>query len=119
MNSGYEKKLSVADRLADQWAAVKMPVFAFLIGAVVGPLFSNYMGWQVTHSRAERESHESAVNQQAMICAFNARSENDKAATLGWSERRALADKYAVMPGRDAADSGVASACSDLLAKPV
>lgn len=118
MNSALEKKTTWQDRLGDQWSAVRPTLIAFVVGAIVAPIFSNYMGWQVTRSKAERMSFDSGVHQQALICAVNARAEVADPAALGWSERRNLADKHAVMPGRSAAETGVASACSDILAKP-
>ncbi len=118
MTSGFEKTTTWQDRLSEQWTQLRPVLFAFALGAIISPLFSNYMGWQVTRSAAERQSSETGIRQQAMICAVNARVENADAANLGWTERRALADKHAVMPGRPAAENGVASACSDMLAQP-
>lgn len=116
--TSIESKTTWGDRLAARWNSVKPIAFALAIGLVAGPLISNYVGWQVTRGSAERQSQASAIEQQALICAAQARLEVADTAALDWSARSNLAEKHAVMPGRTAADSGVASACGSILAKP-
>jgi len=106
------------DRIADGWDRVKLPALMLAVGLIAGPLLSNSMGWQVTRSAAERQSANSAIHQQAMICAYNAGGDIPDATKLDWSARRALSEKYAVMPGRDMAEPGVASACAQMLTAP-
>lgn len=117
MNTMLERKDSWRDRLSDQWNTLKPLALVLALGLVAGPLVSNYMGWQVTSGFAERQRLASAVEQQAMICAALARGETPDAATLEWGARRTLAEKYAVMPGRQEADSGVIMACSEQLSR--
>lgn len=118
MTIAIERKPSWQERMASQWDSIKLPMMLFAAGLIAGPLLTNYMGWQVTRSAAERQSSVSAIEQQAMICAHNARSDTPDTAGLSWSARRDLSEKFAVMPGRDAANAGVASACAQLLTAP-
>jgi len=117
MNTTLERKDSWRDRLSDQWNALKPLALVLALGLVAGPLISNYMGWQVTSGFAERQRLASAVEQQAKICAAFARDENPNVAALEWGARRALAEKHAIMPGRQEADSGVIMACSEYLTR--
>lgn len=117
MTTTLERKQSWRDRMGDQWETLKPFALVLALGLVAGPLISNYMGWQVTAGSAERQNRAVAVQQQAMICDAMARGDTPEAATLDWAARRRLAEKYAVMPGRDEAEAGVTTACSDLLAR--
>lgn len=118
MPTTLERTPTFQDRVSDGWDRVKLPTLMLVIGLIAGPLLSNSMGWQVTRSAAERQSADSAIHQQAMICAYNAEGDIPDAAKLDWSTRRTLSEKYAVMPGRDMAEPGVASACALLLTAP-
>jgi hypothetical protein len=115
MTSALERKTSWQDRLSSQWETIKLPAMMLAVGLVAGPLFSSYMGWQVTRGTAEKQSMASGIDQQALICAFNARATVADSVALSWSDRRDLADKFAVMPGRTVASDGVASACAQKL----
>lgn len=106
------------DRLMDRWDGIKPAALALAIGLVAGPLVSNFAGWQVTRSSADRQIHLAAVEQQAMICAVLARAQTADIAGMDWSARRDLAEKFAVMPGRSIAAPDVASACGTILAGP-
>lgn len=117
MTTTYPPRTTWQDRLGDRWKAVRLPAMALTIGLIAGPLISNAMGWQVTRSTAERQSHTSAVHQQALVCAAMARVDTPETADLSWSARRELGDKFSVMPGRTLAEPDVASACTDLLGK--
>ena len=103
MPTTLERTPSFQDRISDGWDRVKLPVLMLAMGLIAGPLLSNAMGWQVTRSTAARQSADSAIHQQAMICAYNAGGDIPDATTLDWASRRALSEKYAVMPGRDSA----------------
>lgn len=113
------KTMSWQDRALGHWTGAKPVVIGLAIGLIAGPLVSNYMGWQVTRSNAETRIAASGVQQQAMVCAALARAENPDAAKLGWASRGELAEKFAVMPGREKAASGVANACSQLLTEAI
>lgn len=117
MTTTYPSKTTWQDRLGDRWEAIKLPAIALAIGLIAGPLISNFMGWQVSRGTADRQSHTSAVHQQALVCAAMARAGMPDTASLDWSARRELGEKFAVMPGRTVAEPDVASACADILAK--
>lgn len=111
------KTLSWQDRAVRHWNNIRPVALALGLGLIAGPLISNYMGWQMTRGNAERQINASGVQQQAMVCAALARNANPDAASLGWAPRNELAEKFAVMPGRDSAAMGVANACSQMLAE--
>ncbi len=110
-------KTSWQDRLSDQWSAIKPLAIALGIGLVAGPLISGFMGWQVMRGTSEARVHASAVDQQAQICAVLARRDTPDPAALNWSARRELAEKFAIMPGREAGEPNVANACAQILAR--
>ena len=103
--------------LGDRWESIKPLAIALVIGLVAGPIISNLAGFQMLRSTAAEQNRMSGVAVQAEICAAQARAATPDTAALAWNLRRDLADRWAVMPGSTEADSGVASACSDLLAK--
>jgi hypothetical protein len=99
-----------------KWRAYKPFILPFLIGFVLGPFFSAYMGWQVTSSSARAQLHAGIVNTQASYCEARARLDNKEPSKLDWTARTDLAKKWATLPGADTADSEVARACADKLA---
>ena len=117
MSSSIDGKSTWQHRLGERWTSLKPIAIALAIGLVAGPLISNSMGWQITQGRADRQSHASAVEQQAIICAAQARIATPDTASLNWSLRRELAEKFAVMPGRQMAESDVINACAQILAR--
>jgi hypothetical protein len=56
------------------------------------------------------------VEQQALFCATNARTEVPDPSKLDYAARNALAKKWAVMPGATTAEFDVTSACAKKLA---
>ena len=108
--------MSIMHTVSTKWETAKPMVFALAIGLVVGPLFSNYMGWQVTGSSARTQIQAGITEAQALVCAALARTENADPGKLDWSARNDLAKKWAVMPGATTADSSVIGACSGKLA---
>ncbi len=99
-----------------RWQTGKPLFFAFAIGLFVGPLASNYIGWQVTSRTASAEIHAGIVEQQALFCEARARADVAAPDKLGWEARYELAKKWATMPGATEPLSDVASACSSKLA---
>ena len=99
-----------------KWQAAKPIVFALAIGLVAGPLFSNYMGWQVTHASAQTQMRENVTEQLAMICAARAKADVADTGALDWSARNTLAKKWVVTAGAPLADLDVADACARRLA---
>jgi hypothetical protein len=98
------------------WETRKPLIFAFAIGLVVGPLASNYIGWQVTSRTANAEIQAGIVEQQALFCESRARADVTAPDKLSWEARYELAKKWAVMPGATEPPTGVASACASKLA---
>jgi hypothetical protein len=101
---------------ASRWKTAKPMVAGLVIGLLVGPLLTNYLGWQVTDGSARAQVHSAVVEAKASVCNARARGEVAEPAKLEWSARNALAQKWAVMPGGTTADTGVANACSGKLA---
>ena len=99
-----------------KWRAAKPIVFALAIGLVAGPLFSNYMGWQVTHGAAQTQMRDNVTEQLAMICAARAKADVADTNALDWSARNELAKKWVVTAGAPLADLDVADACARRLA---
>ena len=98
------------------WETRKPVIFAFAVGLLVGPLASNYIGWQVTSRTANAEIQAGIVEQQALFCEARARADVTAPDKLGWEARYELAKKWAVMPGATEPPTGVASACASKLA---
>ena len=95
-----------------RWQAAKPIVFALAIGLAVGPLISNYMGWQVSRATARAQVRENVTEQLAMICAARAKADVAGAGALDWSARSELAKKWAVEAGAPLADLDVTDACT-------
>lgn len=101
--------------LADRWQAIKPRAIALAIGLVMGPFITNFLGWQVTSGSAQRQLTQSVTEQQALFCESRARADVKEPGKLDYTARRNLAEKWAVMPGKTSAESGVVSACADKL----
>ncbi|HJQ56131.1 MAG TPA: hypothetical protein VJ890_04455 [Vineibacter sp.] len=97
------------------WETIKPRAIALAIGLVMGPFISNFLGWQVTSSSAQRQLSQSVTEQQALFCEARARADVKEPSKLDYTARRNLAEKWAVMPGKTSAESGVVSACADKL----
>lgn len=98
-----------------KWAQYKPQLIALAIGLVLGPFISNYMGWQVTSSRAAAQVQAGIVDVQAGWCETAARAAVPEPGKLDWSSRIKLAEKWSVLPGMTEANSAVASACETKL----
>jgi hypothetical protein len=104
------------ETVKSKWDTTKPLVFAFAVGLLVGPLASNYIGWQVTSRTAQAEVLAGVLEQQALFCEARARADVTAPAKLGWEARYELAKKWAIMPGATEPPTGVASACAGKLA---
>ena len=103
--------MTTMENLQAKWAAHKGQIYALAIGLVVGPFVSNYMGWQVTASKAQSQVIAGILDTQAEWCETRARAAVAEPGKLDWSARLDLAKKWSIMPGETEADSDVASAC--------
>ena len=101
---------------APQWKAAGHVTIALVVGLVAGPLITSYAGWQVTSGTANARLQAGVVEQQALFCDARARADGRDPRALGWTARRELAQKWAVMPGASSADPAVVRACTDKLA---
>jgi hypothetical protein len=111
-----------------KYPSLKPGIWGAVIGAVaISVIGFSYFGWTLG-STAERMAKERAqtavVSALAPICVDNFRHQADSATRLvefkkvssSW-DRRAIIEKggWATMPGNDAADSAVVSACAEQL----
>lgn len=101
--------------MMNRWELVKPRAIALAVGLVLGPFISNYLGWQVTSGKAQTQLNQAVVEQQALFCEARARADVKEPGKLDYTGRRNLAEKWAVMPGKTAAESTVVSACADKL----
>jgi len=108
--------MSITSTIAQKWMAAKPVVIGLAIGLLIGPFFSNFMGWQVTSGSAQAQARAGVIEQAALFCEQRARLENKDAGTLAWGARNELAKKWAVVPGSTVSDSDIVSACARKLA---
>lgn len=101
---------------ASAWASAKPKVMYLAIGLIAGPIVTNIAGWQVLSGTARDQARAGVVEQRAMFCAANARTEVPDASKLDYNARNTLAKKWAVMPGATEAESDVTNACARMLA---
>lgn len=99
-----------------RWRRVRPFLFPLILGMIIGPFFSSYMGWQVRASSANADLRAGILATQASYCAASARLENKDASKLDWTQRTDLAKKWAPLPGTDVVENDVARACADKLA---
>jgi hypothetical protein len=102
--------------IVQEW---KPRVIFLVIGLVLGPIISNWLGWQVTSDTMNTAVKDAVVGYRAGLCEERARSDPQAttAALEQYSARRKLAEKWALMPGEVKADLNVVSACSSRLAR--
>lgn len=98
------------------WQTAKPLALAFAAGLIIGPLASNYAGWQVTSHRAQADLRAGIVEQQALVCAAQARTDVTAPEKLSWEARYELAKKWSIMPGASEAETGVLGSCASKLA---
>lgn len=104
--------MTVLNRVAEKWVAVKPIAIALAIGLIVGPFVSNYLGWQVTSRTARTQLSGGLVDQLASICEDRARADVKDPSKLDWDAKRALATKWVIMPGTAAVSSDVTNECA-------
>ncbi len=94
-----------------------------LLGLILGPLISEWLGLQVTVAELTGTTssavEEAIVGYRARLCVDRARSDPEatSAALADEEFRRKLAQKWSVSPG-EVLDLGVINECSARLAKP-
>ena len=106
--------MSRASEIIQEWR----PRIVFLvIGLVLGPFISNWLGWQVTTGTMDSAVQNAVVAYQAELCAKRAQADPEVTPDVleNWTSRRELAEKWAVLPGEEKADSDVVSECASRL----
>ena len=98
-----------------KWENAKLAALALMVGLVVGPYISNFLGWQVASSAVLARERAGIVAELASICDAQARTEVRDPSKLDRTARGDLAKKWAVMPGGSAADPDVTAACAGKL----
>ena len=106
--------MSRASEIISEW---KPRILFLVIGLVLGPFISGWLGWQVTAGTMTSAVQVAVVDYRAELCAKRAQADPEATpAVLGdWSKRRELAKKWAVLPGEEKADSSVENGCSSRL----
>jgi hypothetical protein len=109
-------KTSRISEIVQEW---KPRVLFLAIGLVLGPFISGWFGWQVTAGTKETAVTDAVVSYRAGLCADRARSDSETTAEMlgDYSGRRKLAEKWAILPGEEKADSAVVRQCNSQLAK--
>ncbi len=97
----------------------KPRILFLVIGLVLGPFITSWLGWQVTAGTMEGAVGEAVVSYRAGLCAERARSDPEATsdALNDFSKRREFAEKWAVLPGEEETDSDVVRECNSRLAK--
>lgn len=111
-----ENALGSRNTIVAKWRDYKPQVVALAIGIALGPLLTNYLGWQLTRGASDARLRAGIVEQQAGFCEAKARDDVKEPGKLDWTARTELAKKWALMPGRTDTDADVVSACSSKLA---
>jgi hypothetical protein len=104
--------MSVVESTRLTWQRYKPMAIALVVGLVIGPFISNGLGWQVTSSAARTQTHDGVVEQQALACERQARSDAAEPAKMDWTAQRELAKKAAAKSGAGAENWDVINACT-------
>lgn len=102
--------------LAGLWARWKRPLFWFIVGLIVGPIISGYMGWQVRSATVQQKVQDTAVEEEAQMCEMLARQDTAKPSELDYLKRHKLAEKFADFPWDTSQKDLVVTRCEDRLA---
>ncbi len=91
-----------------------MRIFFLVIGLILGPFISSWLGWQVTAGTMEEAAEDAVVAYRAGLCVERAQSDPEATPDLlkDYSARRKFAEKWAVLPGEEKADRDVVSECN-------
>lgn len=94
-------------------------IFFLVIGLILGPFISSWLGWQVTTGTMEKATKDAVVTYRAGLCVERAQSDPEVTPDVlkDYSVRRKIAEKWAVLPGEEKADVFVTNECSSRLSK--
>ena len=106
--------MSRAGEIIQEW---RPRIFFLVIGLVLGPFISSWLGWQVTTGTMEEAAKDAVVAYRAGLCVERAQSDPEVTPDVlkDYSARRELAEKWAFLPGEEKADFAVISECSSRL----
>lgn len=106
--------MSRAGEIFDEW---KPRILFLVIGLVVGPFASGWLGWQVTAGTMESAVQDAVIDYRAELCAKRAQADPEATPAVleNYSDRRKLAEKWAVLPGEEETDRGVVNECNSRL----
>ncbi len=109
-------KKSRRAEIIQQW---KPRIIFLVIGLVLGPFISSWLGWHVTTGTMNTAVEDALVAYRAGLCVEWARSDPEATSDLlaDFGSRRKIAEKWAVMPGEEKADPDVTRECTSRLAK--
>lgn len=113
--------MTFLESMKSKWTSGKPRIIALAVGLALGPLLTNFFGYQVTTGTAQAQLRAGIVEQQALYCEARARTDVAEPGKLGWSERSDLAKKWATMPVPGAKPAAavypeVETACANKLA---
>ena len=105
-----------AGEIIQEW---RPRIFFLVIGLILGPLISSWLGWQVTTGTMEEATEDAVVSYRAGLCVERAQSDPEATPEVlkDFSARRELAKKWAVLPGEEKADAAVTNECNSRLSK--
>ena len=106
--------MSQAGEIITEWS----PRILFLvIGLVLGPFISSWLGWHVTVGTMDSAVQDAVVAYRAELCARRAKADPEvtPAVLEKWASRAKLAEKWAVLPGEEEIDSAVVIECNSRL----
>ncbi len=111
-----EKTKSRTGQIIEMW---RPRILFLVIGLVLGPFVTNWLGWQVTAGTMESAVEEAVVAYRAGLCAERARSDPEATSDVikDYTARRKLAEKWAVLPGEETTVRAVVTECSSRLAE--
>ena len=97
----------------------KPRIIFLVIGLILGPFISSWLGWQVTTGTMEEATKDAVVAYRAGLCVVRAQSDPEVTPDVlkDYSARRKIAEKWAVAPSEEKADSAVTNECNSRLSK--
>ena len=106
--------MSRASEIFDEW---KPRILFVVIGLVLGPFISGWLGWQVTAGTMDSAVQDAVVDYRAELCAKRAQADPEATPAVleNYSDRRKLAEKWAALPGEEEIDRDVVNKCNSRL----
>ncbi len=106
--------MSRIGEIFDEW---KSRILFVVIGLVLGPFISGWLGWQVTAGTMESAVQNAVIDFRAELCAKRAQADPEATPAVleKYGDRRKLAEKWAILPGEEQIDREVANKCTSRL----